>query len=215
MATGGESTKKFLSLGTKSIQRTDQFLVTIKPTFNQPVGASIDFLKLKEKLDEATGLQPTIDHWHVRNLVLPSLNFNREIFKRGSYIKSFASLEYQGFQLSMTLEDDDIGTLPRFVNWCQRRIIDDRGFHLFESLNRVGTIQVDILDHQNLVTAQYNFEDCYYLTSDPVSFDYSQASQTLWNITFGCDFLSYKDNVSLRFEREEEDRKRLEREGLQ
>jgi len=179
--------------GTKSIQKTDQFLFSIDQTANLSLATNKNkrLGSMKIALDKRTGPQPVIENWHTRNFVLPNLNFQREIFPRGNFTKSFPSMKYEGFTFTVTLEDDSVGTIPNFVNWCQRRTVDESGFHMFESLNRIGNLRLDALDEFNEVIYKFVFEEAYYIEATPVSFDYSQSTQTLWTITFASDFVKF------------------------
>ena len=175
----------------KSIQKTDQFILTIDPPPEVSVQKDSKIERIKKQVNDLLGPQPPIENWHIRNFVLPNFNFTKEQFPAGTFVKSFPSLNYEGFDFTITIEEDNIGSVARFAHWCQRRIVDDRGFHLPQILNKIGNMRLDILDELNQTICRFNFEDSFYLEAAPVSYDYSQSTQTLWTFTFHSDFLTF------------------------
>lgn len=165
----------------KSIQRSYNFFVTI---IND--NSRNSYLPDGEKM-------PEIKNYHVLNVDVPNYGFKKEIQYYGPYARTFPVLEHEGFELKITFEEDSKGTISKFINWLQRRIIvaDGTGHYMFPSKNRLSSIYIQPVDSAGNEMFGYEFIKCYFLrASDPI-YDYGTNESIKYEIVFGSDFQLY------------------------
>ncbi len=130
---------------------------------------------------------PLLETWHIRNIALQNYDFKREIQKHGVLPRSFPVLEFDGFEVRIEFEEDDRGTIAYFVNWLQRRIINEKGIYRNPGLNKIDRIIVDVKDELGNRITSYAFLDAYFLKADPPTYDYTSSDTVKIGITFGAD----------------------------
>lgn len=175
----------------KTIQKTDKFLVTIEPTiwgnFNQWQQ------RLLVNMENRTGPMPKIESHHVVNIVVPNFEFKRE--QNGW--NSFPSFDFQGFEFSIMFEEDQNGTIAKFINWCIRRTADDAGYHFPTSINRIGSIMIEALTDHDVPIYAYEFRNCYFLRNTPLTYDYTSNTAQKISVTFGAEDNIFYENDTL------------------
>lgn len=177
----------------KSIQRTDKFLVTIIPEI---LGLSISSRQqdILGAMNGRTGPMPKIEGHHIVNMTAPTWEFKKE----SSGWSSFPAFEFQGHEFSIMFEEDRHGTIGKFVNWCQRRIVDDAGYHFPTHLNRIGQIIVEVFSDQDVPIYAHQYTNCYFLRSTPITYDYQSSVAQKISITFGSeDHIFYENTKDL------------------
>jgi hypothetical protein len=92
----------------KSIQLSHKFYVTF---IEDPVR--------NFRLAPDIGIMPIIKNWHVLNVTVPTYNFKKEIQKYGPMVKSIPVMDYNGFEIKVTFEEDGLGTISYLINWLQ------------------------------------------------------------------------------------------------
>lgn len=160
----------------KSVQANWRFLVKFIPTYQND--------GFKE-----FGPMPIIQSWHVLNIAIPTYNFKKEIMMYGQIPRSFPVLNYEGFDITVTFEEDELGTISYFINWLQKNIIKSDGRYRGALRNRFGHIAVELQDKNGIPVVYYVFKNCYYLASDGVSLDYGSNESLKYNVTFSCDVM--------------------------
>ncbi len=171
----------------KSIQRSYNFLVTIN---NDESGFS--YLPNGEQM-------PKIESHHVLNVSVPQYGFKKEIQYHGPYPMSFPVLEHEGFEIKITFEEDNKGTISNLVNWLQRRIIynDGSGRYVPPRRNRIQSIFIQVVDtvlNSGEVINEilrYEFTNCYFLRASEPNYDYGTNESIKYEIVFGSDFQIY------------------------
>jgi len=156
----------------KTIQRTYDFFVTFDNIFN---GDGFDPM-------------PKIEDWHVRNITIPNYDFTKEVEKYGVLPRSYPKLSFDGFEVRIELEEDEKGTIAYFINWCQKRILNEKGLYTAPSKNRIAVITAKIKDNEGRPVVNYRFFDAYFLKADDVQYDYSTNDAIRYILTFGVDY---------------------------
>lgn len=165
----------------KSIQRSYNFYVTI---INDDSGRSY--------LPEGKPM-PVIEDYHVVNITLPQWAFKKEIQYYGPYARTFPVLEHEGFELKLTFEEDDKGTIAKFIDWMQKRIIinDGSGRYVPPARNRIESIVVRSVEFNGITNVRWFFSNCYFLRASEPTFDYGTNETIKYEIAFGCDFQKF------------------------
>jgi len=96
-------------------------------------------------------------------------------------------------------EEDMYGTIGNFVNWNQRKICDDSGYHFPTHLNRIGNIIIEVFSEQDVPIYAHRYSNCYFLRSTPITYDYTSTVAQKISITFGSEehtfYTNEKDNI--------------------
>jgi len=173
----------------KSIQRTDKFLVTIIPEI---MGLSLTTRQQEviDVMNRRSGIMPRVEGHHVINMTAPTWEFKKE----SSGWSSFPAFEFQGHEFAIMFEEDRHGTMGKFVNWCQRRTVDDAGYHFPTHLNRIGQIIIEVYSEQDVPIYAHKYTNCYYLRSTPITYDYSSSVSQKISITFGSEDHVFYEN---------------------
>lgn len=168
----------------KSIQRSYDFLVTI---VNDNTNS---YLPDGEEM-------PEIKEWHVRNITPPSYEFKKEIQYHGPYPFSYPVLENDGFEVAITFEEDNKGTIAKWIDWMQRRIINKNGKYIPPATNRLTGIFCDVMKYENkkrTIINTFYYSNCYFLRASNPTYDYGTNEAIRREVTLGCDFAYYIKN---------------------
>lgn len=178
----------------KSIQRTDKFLLTIEPKI---LGTITDRQqKFLNAMQRRSGEMPVVQGHHVINVTAPTWEFKKN--QSGWY--SFPALEFQGFEFAIMFEEDRYGTIGKFVNWCQRRLVDDSGYHFPSHLNRIGRIVIEVFTDQDIPIYAHEYRNCYFLRATPITYDYTSTVAQKISITFGSEDHIFYDNTKRKID---------------
>ena len=195
----------------KTIQRTDKFIVTfLEPndfaTLGQHIATSPSAQLAGESitnqfiaLDKRSGPMPRIEPWHTVNVTVPSYEFQKEVVRDGPYPISFPVMQHDGFELTLTMEEDNNQTISKLIQWFQMRIMDSNGVYFNPRFNRIPAILVEIVNEFNVTTHIYKFNDCYFLRSTPITMDYATADSLKFSLTFNSDHMDYMVNTDTNF----------------
>lgn len=133
------------------------------------------------------GDMPTILNYHVLDVTIPNWEFKKETLKVGPFVNTFPVLNFEGFEFSITFEEDTQGTITRFIDWCQRRIMDTDGLYFNPGLTKIRSIMIETLDDQGDVNFITTFQDCYFLKASELKHDYGSNESVKYEITFNSD----------------------------
>lgn len=159
----------------KSIQKSWQFFVTF---LDNP---------LSNRRSSDPGPMPIIRAYHVLDVNLPTYMFEKVIMYYGQVPRSFPVLKFEGFNVDITFEEDELGTIDYFINWCQRCIIDKDGYYRNPGNRKIKALVVEVQDKNGIPVMYYVFHDLYFLNADAVSYSYERNESVKRKITFGVD----------------------------
>ena len=165
--------------GGKSIQREWNFagMFIYNPFQGMTVGRSVEF-------------PPIIQPFHILSVTIPTYSFEKQIMMYGQVPRSFPVLNFKGFNISITLEEDEKGTVEYFVNWNQRNIIDNEGYYNPPNKVKLKAFIVEVYDKMGIPIVYYNFHDIYFLEAEDVTYSYEGNGSIKRALTFGCDRMS-------------------------
>lgn len=171
----------------KSIQRSWGFDVSFiyNPLKGLSLGRGLEF-------------PPIIQPFYVLDVTMPTYSFKKEVMMYGQVPRTFPILEFEGFDVDVTLEEDEKGTVDYFINWNQRNIIDDEGYYSAPDDAKIKAMVVEIYDNQSKPVVYYIFHDLYFLAANPAQYSYNSNDSIKRTVTFGVDRVStyyIKQNV--------------------
>jgi len=176
----------------KTIQRTDKFLVTMIPEIWGSESLTYRQKQIVDAMNARSGPMPKIEGHHIVNITAPTWEFKKE----SSGWTSFPAFEFQGFEFSIMFEEDMYGTIGKFINWCQRKTVDDAGYHFPTHLNRIGQIIVEVFSEQDVPIYAHRYTNCYFLRATPINYDYASAIGQKMSITFGSEDHTFYENTN-------------------
>lgn len=133
---------------------------------------------------------PKIEDIHILDVEIPQWEFKKEVVQYGPYKRTFPVLNHDGFEFTITFEEDTNGTISRFINYLQRKIIlnDGSGRYVAPKISRLDNIIIDVENDKKEVVMRFDFKECYYLKSSTLNFNYNSNDSVKYQITFNCDF---------------------------
>lgn len=144
---------------------------------------------------------PVIQPFHILDVTIPTYSFEKEVMMYGQVPRTFPVLKFEGFDLNITLEEDEQGTVEYFINWNQRNIIDSNGYYNAPNDVKMRAFTLEVQDKRGIPVVYYIFHDLYFLAADAVNYDYAGDKSVKRNITFACDRMSTvftKQNLAAR-----------------
>lgn len=161
----------------KTIQRSYKFNVVI----------IVDEARTKNTLYINKEPPPIIMDYHVLGVNTQFYEFKKEVQYYGPFPKPITVLDTDGLELEITFEEDSVGTISKFINWCQRRIITEEGYYIPPDYSYIDTIYVNILDNDDRVIAQQKYSKCRFLRASPINFSYDGQDSVKIQVIFSCD----------------------------
>lgn len=169
----------------KSIQKNYQFFVTI---WDNPIS----------RLTLEIGPMPLITHWHVKSITVPQYPFNKETIQYGPLAKSFPTMtDFNGLDVVVTFEEDEHGTIARFINWCQSKIVRRDGTFRSQLENRIDNLMVLTEDDTGVPINLFWYRDLFFQNADAPTFDYGGNEAIAYTVTFGADIVQFLPVKSL------------------
>lgn len=169
----------------KTVQKSFRFYVTFWDDL-----FSID----KRKLAKEIGTMPSISFWHINSIVLPQYPFGKDVVKYGPMAKSFPVMnDFNGLDITITFEEDEMGTIANFIHWCQNKIIDRKngGVYRSQNENRINHLIVETEDDAGVPIQFWWFKNLYFQNAAPLNLDYASTESVKYEITFGADFMQF------------------------
>lgn len=132
--------------------------------------------------------------WIVQNITLPTWKFKKEVVNDGIISYSIPVLDTEGHEFTVLYSGETYSALvQKFVNWCQRKIIDNNGFYRIKSESVIGDVLVQLVNIRGEPSCEYIYTNVYFLSQTEITLDYSQEGVLPISITFGCD------NIKMNF----------------
>jgi len=133
---------------------------------------------------------PIIQPFHILSVTIPTYKFEKNVMMYGQVPRSFPLLKFEGFDFNIEMEEDEQGTVDYFINWLQRKIIDNRGYYKAPNLMKIPNFILEIQDKMGIPVVYYNFHDIYFLNASEPTYTYSSNESIKRTVTFGCDRMS-------------------------
>ena len=172
----------------KSIQKNFKFIVD----FNLKDEYGKD--KKIYDMDEGDFISaPNIKPWHILKCSFPiSYGWETESFKIGPYSYSYPKLNHTGFDIDMTMEEDEYCTIAFFAHFLQAMIIGGKnanGNYQSQVENRIPSISINIFDDYGKMFMTVTYKKVYFQKCDMLSLDYDGADSIKYGFAFHSDFM--------------------------
>ena len=165
---------------------------------------NVEFYFSDAPLENFTGYFPVIQPWHIKSVSFPSSNkFRMESMKIGPYHYGVPIMDTAGYDIVITFEEDDVGTIFNFIHACQALIIggtneDDtlfinvsNGNYAPQSLNRFSQIIINIYNDTGDIVKTISFRDCFFMDASQVDLSYDGAEAIKYTVTFHSDLMEH------------------------
>jgi len=185
----------------KTIKKPYLFSVELSQPYETLATKKVNFPRFKEYVEgfllpsEHSDLRGfKLKPYHVKNVSLPDFNFGKDVTKYGPFAKSTANMQFDGFELKIELEEDKEGSIKRFIQYLQARIIHQSGISWPMAFTNLPYIQITVLNEDGLTPqTEYRFKECYLLTVSEVTYSYSESSAISYSLTFNAN--TYENNI--------------------
>ena len=168
----------------KTIQKSYKFLVVFWDEIN--------LSPKKVALTEEIGNMPIIKPWHILNVTTPQYPFGKDNVQYGPLAKTYPVMaDFNGFDIRVTFEEDNKGTIAYFINWLQRKILDSDGRYRSQTENRIDHMIIETQDDAGLPIQLYWYQNIYFQNASENTLDYSTVDSVKYDITFGADYMKF------------------------
>lgn len=138
-----------------------------------------------------------IDYHHVVDVTIPFYKFSMESVKYGPVAKTFPKLDHNGFNITITFEDDSNGNVLDLIHQLQKTIVDDDGFYKRLNLNKIGNINIQLYNHYGLTVGEWIAHGAYYTGVNDLTLSYANNDTVKFGLNFGCDTIQFYKSQEL------------------
>lgn len=184
----------------KSIQKNFKFIVDFD--LKDSNGKTLTIKDSNNSGEVALISAPNIKPWHILKCSFPiSYGWESENFKIGPYSYSYPKLNHTGFDIDMTMEEDESGTIAFFAHFLQTMMIGDKGSngnYIAQTKNRIPAITINIFDDYGKKFMTVVYKKAYFQKCDLLSLDYDAADSIKYSFSFHSDFMEIDYNKQNR-----------------
>lgn len=181
---------KFLSDGGSLTSRTANFFI------RKDIQRSYNFMVYFDESDTLVQDFDTLSSYHAVSVELPNYSFKKEDKQIGNFVKSFPTLDHNGFEFTIKFEEDSLGTISKLIHKLVSRQISPDGFHTPYSNTIIDHIVVSVYTSTGDNVKKIYFKNCYYLKASTAMFSYEDGKQIFYDITFNADHYHQVENVA-------------------
>jgi len=134
---------------------------------------------------------------HVIDVTIPLYKFEREVIKYGPVAKTFPLIRHEGFEIKITYEDDSNADVLALIHTLQKTIVDEDGYYKKLNENKVGDIYIHLYNQFGINVCQWIGKNAYFAGAEDVSLSYVNGDTLKYGITFGCDTISFRKNITV------------------
>ena len=139
-----------------------------------------------------------LEDYHVLDVTIPMYKFTPETTMYGAVPKSFPKLEYKGFAIKITYEDDHKGTILQFIHELQKTVINSNGLYVPLNQKQIGNLDIELQNKEGKSVGLWRASNVFFLGADDATLSYSSNDTMKYNLNFGCDVVKFiKYNVGL------------------
>jgi len=133
------------------------------------------------KVETSAMIQP----WHIKSVQFKILPTPIEE-ERVLYIP-FPTIDVNkiDYSFTVTFEEDTIGTIFNFIQWCYHRVVD-MGFYHYTNNNRIGNFSILVFNAAFDEIQQFDFKDVFLKDAGDLSLNYESGTPRNYTCTFGA-----------------------------
>lgn len=188
--------KPLMSLPSEEVNRNLKRYFTANSRFsNKSIQKNFKFLV---ELSEPFGKY--IRPFHILKIDLPtSYGFQMEKMQIGPYVYTWPTMKHDGFDFTITFEEDDKGTIAKMIHVFQSMIVSDNddadGTYKTQMENRIGYVTINIYDDAGNEVQTIIFRSVYFLNATGLNLDYESNDSVKYVVTLHSDFMEKKFNA--------------------
>jgi len=141
--------------------------------------------------------KPVIMAHHITSITMPSYDFEQVTMMYGQVPRSFPVMDTKAKQFTIEMEEDELSTVDKFINWNQRLIISANGYYTAPNKVKIPFFIVEVTRSDATVSVVYKFRKIFFISASAPTYTYAGGAAIKRTITFGYDFMSvlYADDV--------------------
>jgi len=138
----------------------------------------------RDNQDAIYGLMPKIEKWHIKSVSVDILPTDIKVEKAFNFAFPSIDIKDLNHKLSITMQEDKLGTVFNFIQWAYSKIIDKSGVHYSQANNRIGWCRVSVMNPYTLITTVFLYQDLFITGAGQLSLDYSSDGIVEYNLEF-------------------------------
>lgn len=123
-------------------------------------------------------------------------SFKKEYFNIGPFMKSFPVLDHNGFEFTISFEEDNKGSIKNMIQILQSMIIDSEGYYRKFSNAVIPSLPISVIKPNGMRVYEMVFENCYFMKASTPTFSFVNNEKVTFDITFNADHYSINPVVS-------------------
>lgn len=123
-------------------------------------------------------------------------SFKKEYFNIGPFMKSFPVLDHNGFEFTISFEEDNKGSIKNMIQVLQSMIIDKNGYYREFSRAIIPSLPISVIKPNGMRVYEVVFENCYFMKASTPTFSFANNEKVTFDITFNSDHYSINETVS-------------------
>jgi len=185
----GQGMRSFYSK--KSVLPSWRFLVNINTDTDVKTTGENAGIKVSPEIKSAFSL---IKPLQVVDVTIPFYKFSTEATKYGPVTKTFPKLDHNGFNITITYEDDKDANVIGLIHQLQKSVVNGDGFYKRLNRNKVGNIDIQLYNHYydgGEIVAKWHIHGAYYTGVNDLSLSYASNDVLKFGLNFGYDTIKF------------------------
>lgn len=114
-------------------------------------------------------------------------SFKKEYYNIGPYMKSFPVLEHNGFEFTISFEEDNKGSIKHLIQKLQSMIVNENGYYENFLNSVIPELRVSVIKPNGMRVYEIVFENCYFMKASAPTFSFATNDKIVFDITFNSD----------------------------
>lgn len=139
--------------------------------------------------DESIGLpeQDDLGVFVATSVEIPDYSFKKEVYRAGPFVKNFAVLDHEGFNITMKMEETDTGRVKSLIQKLIHKNIKPTGYYNTYENTIIPQIVVDVYRQNGDNVYKLRFKNCFFLKASTPTYTYNSNEKIEYDLEFACD----------------------------
>ncbi len=140
-----------------------------------------------------------LDWNFVKSVNLPDLSFDKSNgVKVGPVYKATPTLNFDGYELQLELEDDEKGTVRQLIEHFKSRNISDAGLYWPTNFSEISQLNIKVYNgllkspNEMIPVIEVTLKDLIFLQASEVSLNYSEQGSISYTVTLSAASIETK-----------------------
>lgn len=125
--------------------------------------------------------------YHASSIDIPDYGFKKEYVNYGNFSKAFPILEHNGFEFTIKMEEDELGTVKELIHKLVHKNINDEGYYQSYKNTTIKNIVASVYTQDSWNVYKIFFKNCFYLKASTAQYSFSNNDKIEYDVTFNCD----------------------------